>query len=372
MKPAKQSSQVSCERGVVSAPLNPDVIHMKVVRDMHFPSEKLLIKLWDTIADKGIANLLKPWQIRREGSASTDVKSDEIIRIAEAENIADRIRRGELELPRLNGSFQILSQSNPGATKLPLQLTLSQPEKLQQEISQFDMAEAIRKEVNVVRSLLHAEKELESDESVPSPDPVDSDWLYRWRDIAGQISNDELQSLWGTVLAGEVKMPGSCSLRTLDFLRNLSQTEAKEIELISKFVTGEFIFKGTGEHLKNGGVTFALLLRMQNLGVLSGVDSLGLNFTLGSNDPAKFSNNLRSHSRVLVCSSENPSINIELPMYQLTEVGRQVVKLGKYDAQIEYLKSVGLQIKSQGASVTLAQVSDVGDGQFVFFSGEVL
>lgn len=34
---------------------------------MDIPGEKLIIKLWETIADKGIGSLLKPWQIRREG-----------------------------------------------------------------------------------------------------------------------------------------------------------------------------------------------------------------------------------------------------------------------------------------------------------------
>ena len=42
---------------------------------MEAPGEKLIIKLWESIADKGIGSLLKPWQIRREGRASIDLKS---------------------------------------------------------------------------------------------------------------------------------------------------------------------------------------------------------------------------------------------------------------------------------------------------------
>ena len=36
------------------------------------------------------------------------------------------------------------------------------------------------------------------------------------------MSSEELQTLWGRTLAGEIKSPGSYSLRTLDFLKNLS------------------------------------------------------------------------------------------------------------------------------------------------------
>jgi hypothetical protein len=43
------------------------------------PGEQLLIKLWETIADKGIGNLLRPWQMRREGQAAIDVKHSELL-----------------------------------------------------------------------------------------------------------------------------------------------------------------------------------------------------------------------------------------------------------------------------------------------------
>jgi len=31
---------------------------------VEIPGEKLVLKLWDTIADKGIGSLLKPWPCR--------------------------------------------------------------------------------------------------------------------------------------------------------------------------------------------------------------------------------------------------------------------------------------------------------------------
>ncbi len=36
---------------------------------MDCPGEKLLIKMWESLVDKGVCGLLKPWQMRREGEA---------------------------------------------------------------------------------------------------------------------------------------------------------------------------------------------------------------------------------------------------------------------------------------------------------------
>ena len=41
----------------------------------------------------------------------------------------------------------------------------------------------------------------------------------RFFDAVGNVSNEELQKLWGKVLAGEMQQPGSCSLRTMEVIR---------------------------------------------------------------------------------------------------------------------------------------------------------
>ena len=65
---------------------------------MEFPGEKLVIKLWETVAEKGIGSLFKPWQMRREGRASIQLKSEELIMIAQAEHYADLIRKGKASI----------------------------------------------------------------------------------------------------------------------------------------------------------------------------------------------------------------------------------------------------------------------------------
>ena len=74
------------------------------------------------------------------------------------------------------------------------------------------IAQEIRSEGNVSKALLGAEAELENDPQTPPDRTVDEDWLFRWRDAASVVSSEELQTLWGRVLAGEIKSPGSFSV----------------------------------------------------------------------------------------------------------------------------------------------------------------
>lgn len=64
----------------------------------------------------------------------------------------------------------------------------------------------------------------------------DFDWFMRFYDAVGNISNEELQGLWAQVLAGEIKRPKTCSLRTLDIIRNLSAEEARAFHNVCQYV----------------------------------------------------------------------------------------------------------------------------------------
>lgn len=60
--------------------------------------------------------------------------------------------------------------------------------------------------------------------------PVSPDWTARFFDACQDVSDEEMRSLWGKVLAGEVTEPGSYSLRTLHALQHLSKAEAASFE----------------------------------------------------------------------------------------------------------------------------------------------
>ena len=79
-----------------------------------------------------------------------------------------------------------------------------------------------------------------------SSDNVDEDWITRFFNIVEDISNEQMQNLWGRILSGEIKQPSTYFLRTLEILRNISPSEAeifrKVAELALKSEGKSFIF----------------------------------------------------------------------------------------------------------------------------------
>ncbi len=333
-----------------------------------FPGEKLVIKLWETVAEKGIGSLFKPWQMRREGRVSIELKQQELVAIARAEREAENIRRGDVQL--LDCTPQVLLTSD----KAPPPPTDEPPwaQQATRAVTNVFVAETVRREANVTRALLQAEEALESDPQVPPDAKVNEDWLFRWRDSASQVSTEELQNLWGRLLAGEVKAPGTYSLRTLEFLRNLSQQEAEAVSKLSQFVIEGTIYREAKDLLEAAGVNYGFLLHMQQLGVVAGVEAVGIEVTWKSLDKAKFVRAFKCNSVVLIATADDPQLTIKLPIYQLTAIGSQVLSLGKFDANVGYLEKVAEHLKGQGVQVELAQYVAVSPTQIRCFNGRRL
>lgn len=93
-------------------------------------------------------------------------------------------------------------------------------------IEKRNIHQQLSKQQNIDNLVGIAIEQLSYEETV-SDKKVNKDWTKRFFNIAEDISDEEMQLLWGKILAGEVKQPSSYSLRTLDILRNLTLDEAK-------------------------------------------------------------------------------------------------------------------------------------------------
>lgn len=154
--------------------------------------------------------------------ALADAKSYEINTIGEA------IRNNQ-DLPM---SF------NNGDTSLSIDTTNT--EQLIQRSNYRLQYQQARKEHNIESVIGKTVLELE-DKTVESTDDVDEDWLNRFFNIVEDVSDEQLQSLWSRILAGEILQPHSYSLRLLEFLRNISKDELELILKIMPFITGDVI-----------------------------------------------------------------------------------------------------------------------------------
>ena len=98
---------------------------------------------------------------------------------------------------------------------------------------------------------------------------LDFDWFMRFYDAVGNISKEELQDLWGKVLAGEIAKPKACSLRTLDIIRNLSVDEAESFNKICRYIipgkTASFMFSAGFSEGRDGNEKCNAYMRAQGL-----------------------------------------------------------------------------------------------------------
>jgi hypothetical protein len=185
---------------------------------------------------------------------------------------------------------------------------------------------------NVVRKTAN---EFADNEKV-SNTPVDADWASRFFEYAANVSNDELQLLWAKILAGEIRRPQSCSLRTLVVLRDLSRDEAKAFVNLSPYFlyTGDDIMLYNNEDLfKKYGVLFADVLLLFDAGMLISMSTLGYNQPIDKNEHVLF------HSESLACivsAKEDCSKSINFPAYKATEAGKELYEITNHEADRDF------------------------------------
>jgi uncharacterized repeat protein (TIGR03899 family) len=66
---------------------------------------------------------------------------------------------------------------------------------------------------------------------------VDPDWLTRFIDLAKGVSAPEMQRLWALLLSSEVAAPGRFSVRSLEALKGMTQSEARDFSALCQLVT---------------------------------------------------------------------------------------------------------------------------------------
>ncbi len=279
---------------------------------MNIPGENLIIKMWDSLVDKGIGGILQPWQERRVGESRLDLKRQEILKIAEAERLAEDIRNGnvQFESPQLENFLE----NRQGRIEPTLGVEYAVRNSFGKSVS-----ESIRKEANVAKSILIAEDLLADDATPVNESKIEDDWLFNWQEYAGRVSSEDLQQLWGKILAGEIKSPGSYSYRTLDFLKTLSKADAEVIAIAAQFVVEGVIFREHDEILEKAGINFGVLMYLQELGMLSGVEAVGLQSKWKSSQQTRFIKGLISYNNCLILEHESPQKSLVSRFTQLPQ-----------------------------------------------------
>lgn len=319
---------------------------------MDFPGENLVIKMWETLTEKGIGSLLKPYQMRREGKALNDVRREEMLAIAKAEMDVMDLKLGKKSYHELTHR---LGSSNGGNQSSLERVEPKIDFDTIYEISEGKVRfERVRKEINTLKAILYAEEAISDSVDEPPEESIDEEWLFRWSGYTGDVSSEGMQRLWGKLLAGELKAPGAYSFRVLEFMRCLSQSEAKLIERVSTLSLQGVIW---AEHSSERSLTFKEALELENIGIISGVSGSIAN-TVGAADPksGEWYRVLTCHDKCLVIRHADVGVELKLESYNLSSLGEQMLSLGKFEADLNYLKRLGRHLVANGFTVTLADV----------------
>jgi hypothetical protein len=142
----------------------------------------------------------------------------------------------------------------------------------QQRSNQRAALENVMHQHNIEAAVSYAVEELDGEQEVAST-PVEQDWVTQWGRFAQDVSSEEMRMLWGKILAGEVKKPGSFSPRTLQFLSLLTQKEALLFQRVCAFgwreANGEIsIVLIPGDNNIPIGFTYSEIQLLSNIGLI--------------------------------------------------------------------------------------------------------
>lgn len=179
------------------------------------PLERLI-----EVVSFGIGTVHRPNLIKREA----DAKAYEIEKISGAlKRVAD-----DHQLPVIYKDGQIEIWQKPEDRTLVLS-DIGTAERSQSRVEYQER----KRQHNIESVTSSAAADLMDISEVPEQSP-DEDWVTRFFANAQDVSSEGMQELWGRILAGEIKKPGSYSLRTLDFIRNLKKSDAELFTRLAK------------------------------------------------------------------------------------------------------------------------------------------
>jgi Protein of unknown function (DUF2806) len=187
--------------------------------DLSRPATVLIERISDAVG--GIA---KPWQIRR---------------VATAEAEADTIRA--------HARIQISEMEERALIRM--------------------VREEGKKQENIENITAKAMPQLSED---ANPENIKNDWLSRVFDRCRHVSDEDMQALWATIIAGEANNPGSFSTRAVDIVATLDKRDLGLIAEAAKFCIrgedyGQIIYR-IPEYLFSKGLTFEKLIELECMG----------------------------------------------------------------------------------------------------------
>lgn len=241
------------------------------------------------------------------------------------------------------------------------------PEALAYRAQQRQLTESIRQEQNLENVLGVAANEVRClDDSAVSDNPVDDDWITRLFQIVKDVNSEEMQFVWGKILAGEIEQPGSFSLRTLDVIRNITKQDAEVFQKIVPLVmqtAGSQFISSSSDILSQFGISYESILRLDECGLLNSSGMLSINLYVTNHKDASVYN---KETLIHIIGTDAEEIKISFGVHALTRAGSELYKILDFTANNEYSSAFAEEIfkGNKKAKISVHKIN--------FFSGDTI
>lgn len=173
-------------------------------------------------------------------------------------------------------------------------------------------------------------------------DEFDIDWYIRFFEGAGNVSQEDMQRLWAKMLAGEIRKPGSISLRALRTIADMSAREAYALEAASRVILQDVTPHGKGQvfiaefpqmspniNINYGVDAFMVYDDLVQAGVIAPAEDE--EFYLASADSLLSSTllltNMNGEYVLRIVGKENQPYKIPYRKYRITQMGSEILSI---------------------------------------------
>lgn len=314
----------------------------------------------------------KPYFDRKD----IDTKAYEIKKLAEANAEAMKILSGAVkENYLLTGGIEYKEEkftiSSPKEIKSDIEQTVLLSPNLQERTQERINFQEAKKQLNIESITAFAAEELRNEHSV-TDEPINEDWKTRFFNIAEDISSEEMQSIWGRILAGELKQPKTYSLRTLELLKNLTKEEA---EVFTKFAhlrlksgNNNIVYnQDNGKFLESEfGITFTDRLLLSELGLISSENNL--EFSLPASENNKHTTILKYGNKGIVLSRNEQTPKQGIQVLVFTKIGAELSGLIEQIVNHNYIEKICSGFKHQNVKIEYGDLVAHPSGQYILLN----
>jgi Protein of unknown function (DUF2806) len=151
----------------------------------------------------------------------------------------------------------------------------------------FRTEEERRKLENRAAVTKAALEDIDANPTAPdAPTEIDDDWLNFFVRVSEEKSSEELQQLFGKILAGEIRRPGSFSLRTVQLMSTISKRDAEALStLVSYALQGAILPFVIGDNGKPNEGERLLLVELGIAGHPARIGGMAINYDISPKQP---------------------------------------------------------------------------------------